>query len=192
MWLAICTCDITIIPAEHQANGRWECKGRSHSWDAHVHSVPCHPPPPPRPLVPHKPLSLPRPQLPWQKGSYHSASQLGRKRENSLPGGRGMAEVTSRRLFWKEMPRTSPTGFPGKGARQLLWGNQDGPCRLVCPTLPVPNLSPTLVYCCFSPPPFLRNLADVPEAQTVELSARDPEAQRRSLQELYPPPSSNH
>lgn len=54
--------------------------------------------------------------------------------------------------------------------------------------LPVPNLFPTLVCWCFSPPPFLRNLVDIPGAQMAELSTRDPEVQRSSLQEHFPLP----
>lgn len=61
---------------------------------------------------PCKPLSLPRPQFSWQKDVYHSASRLGRSRENRLPGGRGMTEVTSGGPFLKETTRTTPTGFP--------------------------------------------------------------------------------
>lgn len=70
------------------------------------------PRPNPRCWCPHKPLSLPGPQFSWQKGSCCSASQLGRNRENSLPGGRGMTEVTLGGPFWKETARTLPTGFP--------------------------------------------------------------------------------
>lgn len=33
------------------------------------------------------------------------------------------------------------------------------------PQLPVPGLSPTLVYGCFSPPHTLRNFTDVPGAE---------------------------
>lgn len=65
--------------------------------------------PPRAPLPPQTSVTLAERLIPFSQSAW-------KKRENSLPGGRGVAEVTSRRLFWKEMPRTSPTGFPGKGS----------------------------------------------------------------------------
>lgn len=86
----------------------------------HVDSISCLPPQ--GPWCPHKPLLFfPRPQFPWQKGSYHSVSQLERNRESSLPGGRGTAKVTSRSLLYQQISL-------GNGGQWCVWGNQDSLC----------------------------------------------------------------
>lgn len=70
------------------------------------------PAPLPWPLLPPQAARPPQTSVPLAGRLDHSASQLGRNRENCLPGGRGMAEVTSGGPLLKETPRTSPTGFP--------------------------------------------------------------------------------
>lgn len=55
-----------------------------------------------------------------------------------------MAKVTSRRLFWKEMPRTSPTSFPGEGDSGYL-----GEIRMGCASWAAPRF-----LCLTFPPPL--------------------------------------
>lgn len=158
-WLALHTCDITVTPAEHQAERRWEYKDKSHSWFPIRESYS------PQPRMALQTASCPRLPFPLPEGFISFSLLAWNAWDNSLPRGRGMANVTSGGPLLDKTVCLQLHQQVSPGRTMMRLGKSGWSALLALPQLPVPSLFPTLVYGCFSPPHSLRNLTDVPGAE---------------------------